>query len=124
MYACVNSEVRENNVDDSLYYATLSLIVFGLIIHWQIPFEACIPPIDANTGKRMVTILNPNQSSRGRPRGSRGRNSTGTEQVAAIRNLDVRSHINLANPATTPDPVGTTPNIVTGNEEGINTGQA
>ncbi len=87
--------------------------------------SACIPPIDTNTGKRMVTILDPNQSSRGRPRGSRGRNSRGTQQVEAIRNLDVSSHINLlvANPATTPDPVGTTPNIVTGNEERLNTGQ-
>ncbi len=45
--------------------------------------------------------------------------------MEAIRNLDVSSHINLlvANPATTPDPIGTTPNIVTGNEEGLNTGQ-
>ncbi len=62
---------------------------------------------------------------RGRPRGSRGRNSRGTQQVEAIRNVDVSSHINLlvANPATTPDPVGTTPNIVTGNEERLNTGQ-
>ncbi len=50
----------------------VSLLYAALRIEYR---SACIPPIDANTGKRMVTILEPNQSGRGRPRGSRGINS-------------------------------------------------
>ncbi len=50
----------------------------------------CIPPIDANTGKRVVPVIT---LIRVRRIGSRIRNSRGRAQVAAILNLDINSYL-------------------------------
>ncbi len=84
----------------------VSLLYAALRIEYR---SACIPPIDANTGKRMVTILDPNQSSRGRPRGSRGRNSRGAMYTTSGRIYEFRACSEPRNPASASDPVGTTP---------------